>query len=337
MALVNHIQVKDTTIPKTYLMKRRIDFNQQMNSNCLKQCNKEKRRTTTTDNLCNQTFSEIDGLPVRCVGEWAVEKIYHLIQYFGIFSSGMRKVWDGEINYIEICSGPGRCINRRKGIEFNGTSLCIAEHPSMKFLNKALFFDNNVRVVETLNARIREKNIVNAKAIWGDYFKPEDICSEIRKEINPNGLNLIFIDPTDCSLPFELINALKRNFSNVDFIINIALGTDYNRNIKNTVLAPESYSESLKKYSRFVGNDSFIQSDEIRHLVEVNDNMTLRIKLREEYKNSLKDLGYLYFDFKHIRNYYDLVFASSHPRGLEFWKKANKYQYDGQQTIDFLI
>ena len=119
-------------------MLNKTDLKEIENINCYTKCNKAKRRAFTTDDLCNQTISEVDGLPVRCVGEWAMEKIYHLVQYFGIFSTGMKFKWDGKINYIEICSGPGRCINRSRGTEFNGTSLCVIEHPSIEHLNKAL-------------------------------------------------------------------------------------------------------------------------------------------------------------------------------------------------------
>jgi hypothetical protein len=44
-----------------------------------------------------------------------MQKIFHLIQYFGIFTIGMKSKWQGNINYIEICSGPGRCVNRENG------------------------------------------------------------------------------------------------------------------------------------------------------------------------------------------------------------------------------
>lgn len=311
------------------------DLKEVANSNCHKKCNKDKRRTTTTDDLCNQTVSEVDGLPVRCVGEWAMEKIYHLTQYFGIFSSGMKNKWDGKINYIEICSGPGRCINRSNGIEFNGTSLCVLEHSSLKHLNKALFFDYNEKVVDSLNKRINEKRISNARAIFGNYYKPKEVCSSIKNEIKTNGLNLVFIDPTDCSLPFDLIKELKTNLSNVDLIINIAIGTDYTRNIKKAILDPETNSTLYDKYSRFIGNDCLFKSDKIIELAKTNADKDLRLAFREEYEESLKKIGYKHFDFKHIRNYYDLIFATSHPRGIEFWKKANKINFDGQRTLNF--
>lgn len=316
-------------------MKSNIEFKEVYNSSCHRACNKEKRKVNTTDDLCNQTVSELDGLPVRCVGDWAMDKIYHLIQYFGIFSTGMKYKWDGKINYIEICSGPGRCINRSNGIEFNGTSLCVIEHPAIKHLNKALFFDYNTDVIDSLNKRISEKGIANAKALWGDYNDAKKICKEIRNEIEDYGLNIVFIDPTDCSLPFNLIQELKTNFRNIDLIINIALGTDFNRNIKQVVLNPNKYKETFKKYTQFVDNPNFLVSDEIKFLVNKNDNTGLRLHLRKEYENSLRGIGYKYFDYKHIRNYYDLIFASSHEKGIEFWEKANKNQPDGQRTISF--
>jgi hypothetical protein len=40
-------------------------------------------------------MSELDQLPVRCVGKWAYEKIYRLVQYFGIFANGMKNKWEG--------------------------------------------------------------------------------------------------------------------------------------------------------------------------------------------------------------------------------------------------
>jgi three-Cys-motif partner protein len=316
-------------------MKANIEYNEVFNSSCQKKCTKEERKVNTSDDLCNQTVSKIDGLPVRCVGEWAMEKIYHLIQYLGIFSSGMKYKWDGKINYIEICSGPGRCIKRNNGLEFNGTSLCVIEHPCMRHLNKALFFDYNPKVVDSLNQRIAGKGVINAKAAFGDYNDPQSICEVIRREIKQNGLNLVFIDPTDCSLPFILVKALKANFKNIDLIINIALGTDYNRNIKQVVQKPESYTETYLKYTQFVDNPNFLNTDVIKKLVNKNDTKGLRLHLREEYVNSLKAIGYRYFEFKHIRSYYDLIFASSHERGIEFWKKATKNKPDGQRTLNF--
>lgn len=63
-------------------------------------------------------------------------------------------------------------------------------------------------------------------------------------------------------------------------------------------------------------------------LIETASSKDLRFLFREAYVNSLKKIGYQFFDFKPIENYYDLVFASSNERGIEFWEKANKIHFE---------
>ena len=311
----------------------RIDLNTQWNSLCLKKCNKEKRKETTQDDLCRETLSISDNLPVRCVGGWAMQKIFHLIQYFGIFTIGMKSKWQGNINYIEICSGPGRCVNRENGEEFNGTSICIIEHQASEYLKKILFFDYNEKVVDTLNKRISARNAINAKAYIGDYNKPNDICDKIIEETKGVGLNLVFIDPTDCSVPFTLLKKIKERIKNVDFIVNFAIRTDVNRNIRNAVLHPETHQNVVKKYTTFLGSNDFFNNPKVIETANKGSQQDLRKLFRDEYMNSLKKIGYSHFDFKPIENYYDLVFASSHEIGIKFWSKANAIGFDGQRSL----
>ena len=315
------------------MKKHRIEFNQKINANCLKKCNKEKRKETTQDDLCIETVSIVDNLPVRCVGGWAMQKIFHLIQYFGIFTIGMKSKWQGNINYIEICSGPGICVNRENGEEFNGTSICIIEHPAREYLKRILFFDYNDSVVNTLNKRISDRKVTNAKAVTGNYYKPDTICDKIIKETKGKGLNLVFIDPTDCSVPFDLLKRIKERIKNVDFIVNFAIRTDFNRNIRNTILYPETHQNVLNKYTSFLGSDAFFTNQTVINAATQGNHIELRKLFRLEYMNSLKKIGYNHFDFKQIENYYDLVFASSHPKGIEFWNKANTIRFNGQRSL----
>jgi len=97
-------------------------LNSVSNPACHKNCNSDKRASVTENEICGVAFSVIDGLPLRCVGEWAYDKINLLLKYFGAFTVAMKGKWAGGINYIEICSGPGRCIDRSRGREFDGTS-----------------------------------------------------------------------------------------------------------------------------------------------------------------------------------------------------------------------
>jgi hypothetical protein len=53
----------------------RLSLDEVNNSSCLQKCNKELRNQITDDGLCQQTYSNSDGLKVRCVGSWAYKKI----------------------------------------------------------------------------------------------------------------------------------------------------------------------------------------------------------------------------------------------------------------------
>ena len=314
-------------------MNDRLDLNFIQNKSCQKGCNKSVRKEITENDLCTDTSSALDHLPVRCVGEWATQKIYHLVQYFAIFSNGMKNKWKGELNYIEICSGPGRCISRENGMEFNGTALSIINHDTFRYIKNALFFDFNNCVVKTLNQRIAKLGITNAKAVIGDFSQPRELCETIRNSVNTNSLNLVFIDPTDCGVPFSLIANIKQILPNADLIINLASGTDFNRNVVNALIKQENYSKTVTKYSKFLGSADFFKDPvNIKYAAEGN-NSVLRSNFREDYTRSLMSLGYKYFGFIRIRHYYDLLFASAHKTGLSFWDKANKIHHDGQRKL----
>ena len=55
---------------------------------------------------------------------------------------------------------------------------------------------------------------------------------------------------------------------------------------------------------------------------------------RQCYSDKMSELGFKYQDWKSVRNYYKLLYASSHLRGLDFWKKATKADVNGQLEFD---
>jgi three-Cys-motif partner protein len=308
----------------------RIELNRQQNPACIKGCNKEERAKKAENDVCSLVKSINDNLSVRCVGQWGEEKIFLLHQYFGIFAGGMKNKWP--LNYIEICSGPGRCINRQEGCEFDGTAIAIMNHKQFQHVNKAIFYDYDENVINTLNQRISNMHLSHkAIAKFGDYNHPDTICADL-KSLDDNSLNLIFIDPTDCSVPFSLIKGISNTLGKVDLIINVATMTDFNRNIQMAFDDPKR----AEKYVRFLDDDNFFASDGNRILCGKKDYTRLRKQFRESYMNSLKRVGFNYFDYTPINGFYDILFATSNPKGIEFWKKATKIiDSSGQRTLDF--
>lgn len=303
-----------------------------MDNDCKKCSNSDERKLYTESGLCSRIVSKEDGLPVRCVGPWAKEKITRLEKYFQMFSIGMYKKWN--INYIEICSGPGICYDYRKYKEFYGSSLSIIKNTGFNRIEKALFIDNNEKVINTLNKRISLANKSNAQAVLGDYTNRLQISKIIKENLDVNSLslNLTFIDPTDCSVPFSTIKELKKLLTKNDLIINIAIGTDFNRNCKNIIKKPNEYLKLKNKYESFLNNQNFF-NDEIADLVKNEKKKELRKRFVDRYKSELKNIGYEHFAVKRVKNFYILLFASSNPKGLEFWEKSNQIEPKGTRNL----
>ncbi len=313
------------------MSKDSLNLHEAHNPNCSKCRNKRERQTR--NGLCEIAASVTDGLPARCVGSWARDKIYFLNQYVGIFGNGMKNRWQGKLDYFEICSGPGRCILRESACEIDGTALAVLHNPHFTHYHGATFFDISPDVVKTLNQRFDNRNALEkASAFVADYNDSENLATVACKR-SAGGLNLVFIDPTDCGIPFATVDALAKSLGSVDFIINVASGTDATRNIKPAVLTESS--KAREKYIRFLGSDAFFFDAEVRKMALHGRDDKLRIKFREYYQESMKNLGFKYFETERVKHYYDLLFASRHPKGGEFWKKAQKYGPDKQGYFAF--
>jgi len=64
-----------------------------------------------------------DGLPIRCVGLWAKDKYFYLKRYFEIFTTAMKSIWKGELYYIDLFAGCGKCRVRETCEEIDGSAL----------------------------------------------------------------------------------------------------------------------------------------------------------------------------------------------------------------------
>jgi three-Cys-motif partner protein len=226
----------------------RVDLRESLHPNCGgKSC--PERDHVDADGLCTHTVSTLDNLPVRCVGEWAYDKIYRLVQYFGTFAGSMSKKWLG-LNYIAVCSGPGRCITREDRKEIDGTAMAIIRHKHFPKLKQGIFIDASPRVVDTLNRRIKDLHASHiAEAVVGDYGDAASLCRTLNR-LPDSCLNLVFIDPTECDVPFSTIQRIVAHLQNADLLINVAIGTDVNHNIANAATDP-SFARARKKYESF--------------------------------------------------------------------------------------
>jgi len=156
----------------------KVDLHEMANPACRKCRNREERCQDESNGFCDEATSVVDGGPVRCVGDWAVQKLHFLTQYVGIFGPGMKAKWGGHIQYVEICSGPGRCLMRRSGIEIDGTPLAVLQHPAFASFETATFLDFDTKVVAAVNDRIRRLGLQSkAQALEADYNDAASVLS----------------------------------------------------------------------------------------------------------------------------------------------------------------
>jgi len=203
---------------------------------------KERAENQGKDGYCKITKGH-DSLPARCVGPWGQDKIHILATYIGIVGNALK---DQQTNYIEICSGPGICINYREGFEFDGNPLAVLKSRNVRFFKNLFFFDYDKNTVAILKERIRtnseilpevkEKVIISV----GDYNNPDSIIDVIKAHSPSPFLNLVFIDPTDVSVPWQLTGGFMTTFQRNDFIINFLDGIDLKRNVMKAIKGSDS-------------------------------------------------------------------------------------------------
>lgn len=309
----------------------KMDLRPISNPQCVRCADRRQREGRTAAGICTVAGAAIDGGLVRCVGDWGQEKVYYLLQYLGIFAKGMHNRWCG-LNYIEICSGPGRNINYSTWQEHDGSSWAVLRHPTYQHITRALFIDRDERVIEQLTKRINTEGITNAEAVTVDYTD----TGHLRRALLglPKGhLNLVFIDPTDLSFPFSSLKVIAETLPKADLIMTVAIGMDFNRNAEKAAMLAESAVR--QKYEAFLGRMGFfdsIRSPSGRPASEMTVN-ELRGHFTTAFREQLSGLGYGFTGEKSIRHYYDLVFASQSQKGLEFWDKACAIEYGGQRLL----
>jgi hypothetical protein len=245
------------------------------------------------DGLCTKYKSTQDGLSLHCSGVWAENKIGRFKYYAEMFSTGMKNKWPHRY-YLDLFSGPGRCIIRENKTEINGS--CIEAANLKDKFTKYYFIDKNPECINILKNRIGERDDV--KLIDKD-------C------------NLAIIDPDSLQFNFDTYSYLSNR--RIDLIVNYPIGpieraiaSVNKRNFKSQVL--DSFHPGWKN---IMAQNSWGNSKEVKIRNLIND-----------YIKKVEELGYFssgLTPFKNKKNciLYYLIAFSKDPKGIEFWKKVN--------------
>ena len=158
-----------------------------------------------------------DGYLAIEFGRWAEDKLSHLEKYCAIFNTATYKHWKNRI-YIDLFSGPGKCIIKGTRKEFNGSPL-LALNCDIPFTHY-FFNDINLEYIEALKKRTQSYGHNNIDYINQDCNLAVD---EILNKIPEYSICFAYIDPYYLEIKFDTIRKLTKERA-VDLLITFQIG-----------------------------------------------------------------------------------------------------------------
>ena len=266
-----------------------------------------------------------DGLPVRDSGRWARDKLYFLSRYMDIFSTGMKRLWPQRV-YVDLMAGPGLCRDRSTGEEFEGSPLLAV--PIKTPFTKTVFVERDVGAADALELRLGRAGSrrPTATVLRGDCNDP-GVIALVKRHIGV-GLGLVFIDLIGLDVSFDTVRRLTTD-TTIDLVVTFP-DMDLKRN------APQANDARWTAFFGGVGWRETVRRWE-RHQHHSGSVAALLVNL---YRRELqRQLGYRYstavrpmVNARRVALYRPL-FASRHPKGLEFWWKISRTDRSGQGDL----
>ena len=294
--------------------------------------------------MSNYLSSVDDGLPARESGLWVKEKLYFVKRYIDAFEIAMRGGgWRRRI-FIDLFSGPGKCVVRETNEYLLGSPL-IALQTQYPFTDY-YFGDLEPNTMDYLRQRVSESLIPKERIhflIGNANDSVNDVVTEIaqcdKKFIKGvlSCLNLAFLDPEGLELEWKTIERLAQ-MKRMDLIIH------YSQNGLTRNLDKSYATTKDTVVDAFFGDRNW--RDVYKSALSKRESIGVHRALIDYYKSKLSSLGYVVIndseEIAHeplIRNtqrnapLYRLLFASKHPLGNKIWNEVTKKDIHGQQKL----
>lgn len=286
---------------------------------------------------------EDDGLSARTSGQWVTEKLHYLKRYIDMFETSMRnKPWRRR-TYIDLFSGPGKCVINQTSEFYLGSPLLAltTEHPFTDYY----FVDADPNNIEVLKERCSaSQGTASIHYLVGDSnTHVQTIVNQIiqidRSFIKGKwpSINLAFLDPEGLELEWNTVATLAQA-GRMDLIIH------YSQNglTRNLEICYNSDDETII--------DRFFGDREWRKIYQDRQNKKTRVGIHRQlidyYKAKLQGLGYvevlrddetgaepLIRNSRRKAPLYRLLFASKHELGHDFWRSVTRKDVYGQRRL----
>jgi three-Cys-motif partner protein len=280
-----------------------------------------------------------DGLLLRESGLWAAEKLCFLNRYLNMLTQSMSSKSWRSIRYIDMFSGPGKCIIRDTKDVLLGSPLLALS--AKRYFTDYVFVDMGYENIDCLKQRTQSfLSKSRISYLVGDSNKiVKSIIAEILEHDNEfirgswTSLNLAFLDPEGLELEWSTVAELAR--VRTDLIIHYSQ-FGITRNLDN-----------FAQVSSDTAIDRFFGGREWREIYAAHFKAPgkMHSDLLNLYHSRLTDLGYV--DIKGLGNHFDplmkttetnaplyrLIYASKHPLGHKFWDQVTKKDVYGQERF----
>lgn len=258
-----------------------------------------------------------DGELAIEVGPWAKDKLHYIRAYCDIFNTGMKAQWPTR-TYIDLFAGPGICVIEGTGEEILGSPL-VALQCKTPFTHYFLN-DVNPGLIRALRSRTIPSEFTRVEYFYKDS---NVVVNDLLQRLPTSSLDFCFIDPLNWEINFDSIRKLTEK-RRMDLAITFHIG-----NIKR--VADEPPKELI---DFFPNSDWQVEYRKAREMGKSSWRALLDV-----YENGLKAIGY-----NEIKDYvleknrgnvplYNLIFASKHPRGSDFWDKIAARSSTGQTRM----
>jgi three-Cys-motif partner protein len=265
-----------------------------------------------------------DGLPVQCVGPWVLEK-YHFLKNILEATLSVRRQFFSRDNsvFVDLFSGPGKCIIRNTPTELN--SICMDINMGDYQFNTSVLIDINDNNITALETRLRnqDKRII----IPGDTNEiiPNIVNDLLKKKWR---YHFAYIDPFGCeNLNFLTIKELAK-LDRMDLFINFPIGSIL-RNINEWI--KKDYDTPL---------DLFLGTKQWRDMILKIPQDQIYESLSNIFKDQLSSIGYPLdrFNVVPVKNtkkvtLYVLFYAAKHHIGQKIWDSVLKIRFGGQKEL----
>ncbi len=259
-----------------------------------------------------------DGNMAMVAGPWAKGKLHYIRRYCYIFNTGMKDKWETR-TYIDLFSGPGRCIIEETGEEIDGSPL-IALQCGVPFTHY-FFNDVNASFMDSLRKRVSSTSSANIR-----YFNIDcnEVVDYLLPQLPPSSLDFCFIDPFGWEIKF---NSIRKLTTRRRMDIAITFHTGEMKRVAGS--APEEL-------------DDFFDGPSWREEYKTESQKRGRQKgrvLLDIYEQRLRNIGYQAFDDNILvrttngLHLYYLLFASKHERGADLWHNISQKSHTGQLRL----